>query len=430
VTTPVVEAPPDRPVPGPSGPSATWSLVRLAAVVAAVVLLGVLTGTGALVVVIVALVVMVMVHELGHFLAAKWSHMKVTEYFLGFGPRVWSIRRGETEYGIKAIPAGGYVKIPGMTNLEEVDPEDEPRTYRQQPFHNRLAVALAGSTMHFVMAFLLAWAALAFIGLPSGPATQVQSVLSWKGGHPSAAQQAGLRPGDVIEAVNGRRVTSAAQLEQVIDRSIGAPVHLEVRSGASSRRLTVVPHRGGSSIGEGTSSRGYIGVSLQSPSVTQGPVSAIGSSFVDIGHVVSGAASGIGQIFSLHGITSYVHQVTNSKVAARDARNGTPRLESIVGAARTAVQGARAGPIYLLEVLIAINVFIGIVNLFPMLPLDGGHVVIAVYERIRTRRGRPAYHADAAKLLPVAYLVVALLLVVFASSLFLDITHPIANPFK
>ena len=87
-----------------------------------------------LLVVIVAIVVMVMVHELGHFATAKWSHMKVTEYFVGFGPRLWSIRRGETEYGVKAIPAGGYVKIPGMTNLEEIDPADEPRTYRQQPF--------------------------------------------------------------------------------------------------------------------------------------------------------------------------------------------------------------------------------------------------------------------------------------------------------
>jgi len=430
VTTPVIEAPPDLPSTGPAGPSAAWSLVRLVAVVGAAIALGILAGAGALVIVIIALVVMVMVHELGHFLAAKWSHMKVTEYFLGFGPRVWSIRRGETEYGIKAIPAGGYVKIPGMTNLEEVDPEDEARTYRQQPFHNRLAVALAGSFMHFVMAFLLAWAALVFIGLPSGPATQVQSVLSWKDGHPSAAQQAGIRQGDVIEQIDGRRVTTATQLERAINGSIGRPVHLVVRRNGTDRSLTVVPHRGGAAIGEGTRNRGYIGVSLGSPSVTQAPLSAIGSSFTDIGRVVSGAASGIAQIFSLHGITSYVHQLTNPKVAARDAKDGTPRLESIVGAARTAVQGARAGTIYLLEVLIAINVFIGLVNLFPMLPLDGGHVVIAVYERIRSRRGRPAYHADAAKLLPVAYLVVAVLAIVFVTSLFLDITHPAANPFK
>ena len=93
--------------------------------------------------------------------------MKVTEYFVGFGPRLWSVRRGETDYGIKAIPAGGYVKIPGMTNLEEIDPADEARTYRQPPFHKRIIVACAGSFMHFVMAFLLAWGALLFFGTPT-----------------------------------------------------------------------------------------------------------------------------------------------------------------------------------------------------------------------------------------------------------------------
>ncbi len=111
-----------------------------------------------------------MLHELGHFATAKWSHMKVTEYFVGFGPRLWSIRRGETEYGVKAIPAGGYVKIPGMTNLEEIDPEDEPRTYRRKPFHNRIIVASAGSFMHFVIAFLLAWSAILYFGTPSSSA--------------------------------------------------------------------------------------------------------------------------------------------------------------------------------------------------------------------------------------------------------------------
>ena len=98
----------------------------------------------------------VMLHELGHFATAKWAGMKVTEYFVGFGPRLWSVRRGETEYGVKAIPAGGLREDPGFTNLEEIDPEDEPRTYRQQPFHKRIIVASAGSVMHFLIAFVLA----------------------------------------------------------------------------------------------------------------------------------------------------------------------------------------------------------------------------------------------------------------------------------
>ncbi|HWE70504.1 MAG TPA: site-2 protease family protein, partial [Acidimicrobiales bacterium] len=119
------------------------SALELIVAVAVIVALTVLTGTTAIAIIVACIIVMVMVHEFGHLLAAKHGGMKVTEYFLGFGPRLWSFRRGETEYGIKAFPLGGYVKIPGMTNLEEVDPEDEPRTYRQQPFHARLLVAVA-----------------------------------------------------------------------------------------------------------------------------------------------------------------------------------------------------------------------------------------------------------------------------------------------
>jgi hypothetical protein len=113
--------------------SSRRSLIELLIGVAAIVVLAVATGSTDLLIFITSVVVIVMVHELGHFLAAKHGGMKVTEYFLGFGPRLWSIRRGETEYGVKAFPLGGYVKIPGMTNLEEVDPADEARSYRQQP---------------------------------------------------------------------------------------------------------------------------------------------------------------------------------------------------------------------------------------------------------------------------------------------------------
>ncbi len=119
-------------------------------------------------VVVLALVAMVMLHELGHFATAKWSGMKVTEYFFGFGPRLWSIRRGETEYGVKAIPAGGYVRIVGMTMLEEVDPPDEARSYRQATFPRRLLVAVAGSAMHFDHGLRAAVLALCHLGGADG----------------------------------------------------------------------------------------------------------------------------------------------------------------------------------------------------------------------------------------------------------------------
>ena len=151
----------------PTGDSRPRRLAgELVAAVAVIVALAVVTGYVDLLIVVVSIIVIVMLHELGHFLTAKRGGMKVTEYFVGFGPRLWSFRRGETEYGIKAMPLGGYVKIPGMTNLEEVDPADEGRLYRDQPFHSRLLVAVAGSAMHFLMAFVLLWVLLAFVGVP------------------------------------------------------------------------------------------------------------------------------------------------------------------------------------------------------------------------------------------------------------------------
>src|SRR4051812_7182948 len=130
------------------------SPIRLVLLVGGILALGFVAGWPVLVIVL-AIIVMIFLHELGHYVTAKWAGMKVTEYFIGFGPRIWSFQRGETEYGVKAIPAGAYVRIIGMNSLDEVDPADEPRTYRQQPFWQRFTVAVAGSTMHFLLALIL-----------------------------------------------------------------------------------------------------------------------------------------------------------------------------------------------------------------------------------------------------------------------------------
>src|SRR5436190_4891279 len=127
-----------------------------------------MAGGWQLLLVVVSIVVMIVLHELGHYIAAKKSGMKVTEFFLGFGPKLWSYRRGETEYGVKAIPAGAYVRIIGMNNLEEVPPEDEARTYRQQSYPKRLLVVSAGSGMHFLLALLCLYMLLTVTGAPSG----------------------------------------------------------------------------------------------------------------------------------------------------------------------------------------------------------------------------------------------------------------------
>ncbi|HSP03638.1 MAG TPA: site-2 protease family protein, partial [Acidimicrobiales bacterium] len=147
------------------------SPVRLAILAGLVAWLGIAGGWAPLVVVF-GVVVMIFLHELGHYLAAKWGGMKVTEFFIGFGPRIWSFQRGETEYGLKVIPAGAYVKVIGMNNLDEVDPADEGKTYRQASYPRRMAVAVAGSTMHFLQAILLLFVLYSFVGVPGGSLTE------------------------------------------------------------------------------------------------------------------------------------------------------------------------------------------------------------------------------------------------------------------
>src|SRR5438132_9376819 len=161
---------------GPDAPeNSRRNIAILLFAVAAIVLVASLTNWIGALVVITALFAIIMLHEFGHFVMAKRAGMKVTEFFIGFGPRLWSVRKGETEYGVKALPLGGYVKIIGMSNLETVDPEDEPRSYRQQSFPARLGVAVAGSTVHMILAFVLFWVTLTFVGIPNKPVNTIRT---------------------------------------------------------------------------------------------------------------------------------------------------------------------------------------------------------------------------------------------------------------
>lgn len=411
--------------PSVAVPSTQRSLVELALVVLAVVVAAIATHTTDLLIVIVAIVIMVMLHELGHFATAKWSHMKVTEYFLGFGPRLWSVRKGETEYGIKAIPAGGYVKILGMSNTEEVDPADEPRTYREQPFHNRLLVAVAGSAMHGIIAFVLIFSLFLGYGTTAADGGQITAFAPISHGV-DPARSAGFHVGDVVVRVDGRKIISIDQLISVVSKSAGHALTFVVQRHSRLVTLSVVPHP--VSAGKaGSAPVGRIGVELGEASVSVGPLTAIrlaGGGFV---HAVALTGAAFGHVFSPSGLSSYYHDLTNSAAANRAAQSGD-RIQSIYGAVRTATQGAQAGVVPLLEVLIALNISLGMLNLLPMLPLDGGHVAIAVYERIRSRRGR-RYHADVTKLAPVVYAFVLFLGFIVIGTLYLDITHPVVNQF-
>ena len=180
---------------------------------------------------IVAILASVMLHEAGHFAMAKAFGMKVTQFFVGFGPTLWSVRRGETEYGVKAIPAGGFVKIVGMTELEEVPAADRPRAFYRQPAPQRAVVLAAGSTMHFVIAFVLIWFVLSGLGLPaltttvgsvSPCITQDDAARCTSADPASPAALAGIRPGDRIVAIDGRPVTEWSNDVAMMVRAHGA----------------------------------------------------------------------------------------------------------------------------------------------------------------------------------------------------------------
>ncbi|HEY2214037.1 MAG TPA: site-2 protease family protein [Acidimicrobiales bacterium] len=433
---PPAEEPPGPPVE-PAAGSNPKQVVQLLVAVALIAAVFLLAGLGDLLVFILVLIVIVMLHELGHFATAKWSGMKVTEYFVGFGPRLWSMRRGETEYGVKALPLGGYVRITGFTVLDEVSDEDEPRAYRQQPFWKRIIVASAGSTMHFIIALVLAAILVFSYGTYTNNA-QVVGLDQWVGVAHTPAQLAGIRGGDVIDSINGHALKSETQLTNVIGRSIGKPVTLGIERNGTQRTVHITPVSGQgivvhSAIGnQKLTAKGYIGVSLNGAKASLGFFSGLKQSADTVGEATSGEVSGIVKTFSPSGLSSVFHQVTNAKDAAKVAKDpgSQARPVSLVGIANLGVQAQEAGLQSVLELLILVNIVFGLLNMLPMLPLDGGHVAVAAYEWIRTRKGKAYYRADITKLFPVVVVFLAFLAVFVFAGVFLDFTHPLQNPFS
>lgn len=408
------------------------SLVVLLASV--VVFVAVLTWAAgwALPVVIGAILLMVMGHEFGHYITAKRAGMQVTDFFVGFGPVVWSFTRGETRYGVRALWLGGYVKVPGMTWSDSVDPALEARTYRQASYPKKVLFASAGSLMHGVMALMLAWASLTLVGVPSSSHIGVAAFTPWQGHTLNAAQLAGIKVGDRIVSIDGTTITSATSLVSLVHDHTGKKITVVVERDGRTLTLHATPVDGrtlivnGQKLATGSTPQGYLGIELVAQSVRTSPLAAIPQSFSNVGHMFTTSIAAIGHVFSPAQFSSLFHQVA-SPAAANNPTTQLSRPQSIVGVVRIAVQSSQAGVGVLLEILMAVNIFVGVFNMLPMLPLDGGYVAVATYERLRSRKR--SYHANVNKLLPVVYAFVTVLLVLFATTLYLDIAHPIVDPF-
>jgi membrane-associated protease RseP (regulator of RpoE activity) len=315
-----------------------------------------------------------------------------------------------------------------MTWTTPVPPEEEARTYREASYPKKVIFASAGSLMHVVMALALAWVALTFIGTPSPTHVGVQAFTPWQGHKENAAQIAGLHVGDQILKVDGTNIKGIDQLTNILHGSAGKHLTLVVERAGHDYTLHVTPVNGRTikESGARLPAHGYIGIEVSELAVHTSPFAAIPDSFTQVGRYVGDAVVAIGRLPGE--FPSLFHQVANAKAATNPVNQDT-RPSSIVGVARIADQAANAGALPLITILVAINIFIGVLNMLPMLPLDGGYVAIATYERLRTRRGKVSYHADINKLAPVVYAFMSVLLVLFACTLYLDIAHPIPNPF-
>lgn len=420
---------PAGPAPPPDHSDSWHRLAPILAVLAAAIILSIATDTFPVVAFIFAVIAMVMIHEAGHFITAKWSGMKVTEFFFGFGPRLWAIRRGETEYGVKALPVGGYVKIIGMSNVERnIDPADEPRTYRQQSFPKRMAVALAGVATHFVVGFLLLLMIWSVVGVPNWdrPTTQIAEISRLRTGE-SPAERAGFEVGDRIVSVQGQPVSTWGQVPPLIRRNANQPIDFVVERDGRRVSLTAVPteiEREGQRVG-------FIGLGPAPSMETVSPVVGAGRAAGDLWELTVVSVKAFGSFFSIGNLRDYAGQLTDGPRASRGdpVDEGDGRFLSIVGVVRIAGQAAESGWFNVLYLLVLLNIFVGVFNLVPLLPLDGGHVAIAVYERLRSLGGR-RYYADVSKMVPVAAVVVTVLVAIGISALWLDIVRPLSNPFQ
>jgi membrane-associated protease RseP (regulator of RpoE activity) len=415
--------PPDRhhhvpgPPPAPEGPRDPASaLAPLFIVVALLLALGYF-GSWWWTFTVLALVAIIFLHELGHFVMARRAGMKVTEFFLGFGPRIWSFRRGEVEYGLKAIPAGAYVRIIGMNNLEEVPPEDEPRTYRQKGYWSRLSVAVAGSAMHFLLAIILLVAALGFFGVQQPSAWKISGVSD-----DSPALAAGLHSGDRIMSVDGAPIATFADLTDQVRARPDQTVTLVVQHPDHSTETVTAHLASHNPQGE---SVGFLGIGETRDYVKESlPAAAVGS-VQEFGRISWASVAGLAKVFSPSGIRGYVDALTN-KPTSSGSGSGDSRLVTVVGVPRLAEQAAHNGIADLLVLLAVINISLGLLNMIPLLPFDGGHVAIATYEAIRSRRGK-RYYADITKMLPASYIALAAIALVVMGSLYLDIAKPIGG---
>ena len=390
---------------------------------------------------VVALLFSVMVHEFGHYITARKFNMKVIEFFLGFGKRIWSYRRGETEFGLKAIPAGGYCRIVGMTIHEELSEDEKKRAFYDAPVPKRLIVLAAGSFLHLVLGFLILALIVGGIGtsiVTNKVAQLVPCVINTKdgptlgecqaGSAKSPANIAGIQAGDEVIKIGGVSVTRSSwnKAVAVIHDSPNKSIEIVVKRDGVELPLTVKPRA--KTIDK--KKYGFIGI-VNEVGTNRAPFFLTIKDSAMITKDV--AVNSVTSLFALpNKIPSLVKQTFGNQ--KRDP-NG---LVGVVGVARVSAQTAsdpkmkwRDKTVTFLMIIASLNIFVGVFNMFPLLPLDGGHMAIAVidgYRRWRARmKGEPRPHPfDIEKLMPFTLAVIVVLVGLTLLLLAADIINPVS----
>ncbi|MBI4260981.1 MAG: RIP metalloprotease [Actinobacteria bacterium] len=374
-----------------------------------------MTGTIGIVTFVVAILLIILVHEAAHFVVAKRFGIKVEEFFLGFGPKLWSTRRGETEYGVKALPLGGYVRIAGMNPFQEPTPEELPRTFGAKPIWQRALVIFAGPGTHYVLAFLFFALWLGLVGQPTNVSPLIEEVEATLEGQPSPAAVAGIRPGDRIVGVDAIDEPTNDQLVEHTRDHVGEPIEIRLLRDGETIEVTVTPVLA-TVQGERV---GRIGVTLGQAREPVGFVESITRGGELVGETTSLVVQSLGRIFGPEGIGRIGDLLFGGAERQVDDPIG------IVGAARTAGQAAASGNFGDVLLLFAsLNVFVGILNLLPLPPFDGGHLAVLAVEKVRRRK------VDLRRLIPISLVVASFLIVYMMAITFLDITKPLPNLFR
>ena len=359
---------------------------------------------------VIGLLASIFLHEVGHFVTARRTGMKATQFFMGFGPRLWSRHKGEVEYGFRAIPLGAFVRIIGMNGLDEVEPEDEQRAYRNKSFPRQLLVITAGSLMHMIIALALFIGVYAFAGRYDNTGT-VAVVRAPEAGSPAAL--AGIREGDIVVALGADKVTTRTELvDAIVEQAPGSAVEVVIQRDGVEEILTTTlasnPMDANIAyLGIATSSTGYVKQSL------------VNSLRYGVGDVVRTAGN------SVKGVVSALNPMNSVRALQDSGENLATRPTTVVGASQIGGKlGEDEGLKAVLLLLASVNVFVGVFNMFPLLPFDGGHAAIAAYERVRSRRGE-RYRADINKMIPLTTIVMGLMGFLLFVGLYLDITQPL-----